>query len=901
MKKAVILLIIILLITPFSYGSLTNAMKIDKPKSPTVTSLTYTFHFKEPTVSPIRLAGSEYTKIDMPGCLALGTQPGVPTLPVKFVKLMLPPKTTVDSIVVTSEPVIFQEPGVDLVAKPLFPYQNEIQLNSPWPQQLTMNNTLYASSSAYPAENHGQYHIGYSHGYTIMDLSLNPIQYVPKNGQLYYAPTMTVRITLQYTSGVNQFFTKNPQDEQYVRSLVSNPEMATMYQGQSLTQSPRNGLCDPRDHYEYVIVTTTQNGLDHWATSSSLPYNWTSLMQAHEAEGLPCTEVTIEEINANPAYWNTSYYPLFNDTPAHLREFCKDAYQNWGTRYVLIAGDSGPIPSRLMDYAYENDVDADMYFSNLDNNFNANHNSAWGEEGDPGFDTYAELYIGRIPCEQPQDVSNWLTKNLYYTNSAEPDYFDNVAFYAGNTSGNSQHCINLLNFGAIKTTTDWLGPDPDAEGPYPTWLGMQYGFETWNAKNPGNTYNLSAKWAAGPTNESGWQGENQNAAITGLRNDINNNKVTLLCCIAHAGSDMSCDVYDTNWASLYHNTQPFFIMDMGNHCGDFDAGNGVLDTMLFSSDTHLAFACTYNTGYGWGSAISTTNSSSALQMKSFWDYFFDVTNNSQSLTEWQFGKGQAFSKDTMAPTLNWSYIGSWRGTIQCNMFFGDPAQRLKTPSPNNPPWKPNIPVGPALGICYVEYTYTTSTSDPDGDQVCYQFDWGDGTYSDWLPTGEGKHNWNEPRSYNVTVKARDSWGAISQKSDPLTVVIVNDTPPSVPTITGRTSGRPEKSYLFNFKSEDAEGQNIWFFIDWGDGSNSSWRGPYVSGAIIHMSHTWNEHGTFIIKVKAKDLFHAESDWGMLSVTMPQSYEAPHFRFLDWLLERFPNAFPIFRYLGEFHL
>ena len=39
-----------------------------------------------------------------------------------------------------------------------------------------------------------------------------------------------------------------------------------------------------------------------------------------------------------------------------------------------------------------------------------------------GFDLYAELFVGRITCDVPQDVSNWLTKSFYYADSAEWDY-----------------------------------------------------------------------------------------------------------------------------------------------------------------------------------------------------------------------------------------------------------------------------------------------------------------------------------------------------------------------------------------------------------------------------------------------------------------------------------------------
>jgi hypothetical protein len=67
-------------------------------------------------------------------------------------------------------------------------------------------------------------------------------------------------------------------------------------------------------------------------------------------------------------------------------------------------------------------------------------------------------------------------------------------------------------------------------------------------------------------------------------------------------------------------------------------------------------------------------------MKSFWDYIFDTQNNSGGSANWQLGKAQAWSKDTMAPTIDWTYSSapeSWRAVIQGCLLFGDPAQRLK--------------------------------------------------------------------------------------------------------------------------------------------------------------------------------------------------------------------------------
>jgi hypothetical protein len=874
-------------------GPLTNtSVRGNDEQSGMTEQVSYTFSFAPPILGTIKSADATFTKIDMPGCLELGKQAGDPATPVKIVQLILSPKKAVSSVTVTGTPVTVTHSGTDLTARPIIPQQKPIPFGSGEPQHFVINSDIYSSDAFYPSTLYSNEQVGYSHGYAILSLSLDPVQYNPKQGALVYYPKLTVSITLQTDNTVNKFYRNRPDDLAYVKTLVSNPEVADYYPLANLpVASYPGGLCDPSQHYDYVIVTTTENGLDHWAIGGTLTYNWSSLIALHNAEGLSCTEVLVQDIVACPDYWNTSYYPLFNDTQAKIREFCKDAYSDWGTKYVLFAGDAdaNALPPRLMDNAYESGVDADLYWSNLDNSFNGDHDSQWGEEGDPGFDYYHELDIGRIPCESPQDVSNWLTKSLYYADATDSNYLENGGFYGGDTGWDIQG-DDIIDFAAIKGTDHWLGPNP---GQWPGFLGFLYGFETWNAVNPGNAFNLSVKWSAAPSPNPGWQGGDYVTAVTGFRNAINNDSVTLITGVGHADTHMSLDVYDTDWVTLYHNTKPFFIRDLGTHCGDFDAGNGILDSMLFHSNISLAFGCLYNSGYTWIVGYNNTNGSDALQTKLFWDYFFDVENNSHSLLNWQLGEAQGWSKDKMAPTINWSEFGSWRETIQCSLLFGDPAQTIKTPHPSNPPAKPSTPVGPTHGIWHVEYTYTSNTTDPD--QVSYLFDWGDGTNSGWLPTGVGKHIWNEPGTYDVKVKARDTWGACSQWSDPLIVVITNGTPPSVPIITGPSSGKPGNPYLFNFQSDDAQGHSIWYFIDWGDGSNSSWLGPYVPGTIVHASHTWNKRGTYTIKAKAKDIY-AESDWGTLQVTMPLVYEPPHFRFFDWLFERFPHAFPILRFL-----
>jgi hypothetical protein len=92
--------------------------------------------------------------------------------------------------------------------------------------------------------------------------------------------------------------------------------------------------------------------------------------------------------------------------------------------------------------------------------------------------------------------------------------------------------------------------------------------------------------------------------------------------------------------------------------------------------------------------------------------------------------------------------------------------------PNYPPNKPNKPSGQTSGRSGTTYTYTSSTTDPDGDQISYLFSWGDGTDSGWTtPVASGttvseSHSWSSQGSYEIKVKARDVLFAESPYSDP---------------------------------------------------------------------------------------------------------------------------------------
>ncbi len=109
----------------------------------------------------------------------------------------------------------------------------------------------------------------------------------------------------------------------------------------------------------------------------------------------------------------------------------------------------------------------------------------------------------------------------------------------------------------------------------------------------------------------------------------------------------------------------------------------------------------------------------------------------------------------------------------------------------------------------------------------------------------------------------------------LSVTAIANEPPTAPDIDGPTSGKPGVEYPYNLCSTDPDGDDIFYCIDWGDGSGEVCIGPYPSGVCPPpVSHTWSEQGIYIIKAKAKDTHDAESEWSTLEVTMPKSKRTP---------------------------
>ncbi|UCD95102.1 MAG: hypothetical protein JSU69_03360 [Candidatus Zixiibacteriota bacterium] len=108
-----------------------------------------------------------------------------------------------------------------------------------------------------------------------------------------------------------------------------------------------------------------------------------------------------------------------------------------------------------------------------------------------------------------------------------------------------------------------------------------------------------------------------------------------------------------------------------------------------------------------------------------------------------------------------------KGSIQVRVDMADNAR----------PNAPGQPAGETEGGKDVVYNFTSSCTDPDGDQVFYRFDWGDGEVSSWTgpynsgDPGPGSHTWTTSGVYDIKVQSRDEWGFESSWSDPHQITI----------------------------------------------------------------------------------------------------------------------------------
>ncbi len=90
--------------------------------------------------------------------------------------------------------------------------------------------------------------------------------------------------------------------------------------------------------------------------------------------------------------------------------------------------------------------------------------------------------------------------------------------------------------------------------------------------------------------------------------------------------------------------------------------------------------------------------------------------------------------------------------------------------------------------------------------------------------------------------------------------MTDNNPPEMPDISGPSFITEEDEYIYGFEAIDSDGDSVYYFVDWGDGTYSNWIGPYYSGTEAAAHHAYAIKGAYTIHVKAKDNYGADSEW-----------------------------------------
>ena len=170
---------------------------------------------------------------------------------------------------------------------------------------------------------------------------------------------------------------------------------------------------------EYLIITNLE-----------MSEAFSELAAYKNQTGISTEIMYIEDILANSTG---------RDDAEKLRNYLKEFYQAGGV-YVLLGGDETVIPIR---YAYHNaaysDISiefqqvSDLYFADLTGDWNLDNDNVWGEKYTDDVDLTPELYVGRLPFNNTEEVSNYITKLINYETNRynhNLDYLENVFIFA---------------------------------------------------------------------------------------------------------------------------------------------------------------------------------------------------------------------------------------------------------------------------------------------------------------------------------------------------------------------------------------------------------------------------------------------------------------------------------------
>jgi hypothetical protein len=356
----------------------------------------------------------EYDIVELPGYPCL-VHVGAPRVPRTVEAVVIPPDARATGVTILAE---------DWVALPgtyhIVPAQPDIPLPMPGqdfrPTSIEPDPEIYTKAAWYPEKVVRLVGYGSMSGYRIAQVEVMPLRYEPVTGRVEILTRLVYQ--LEYNRDIRGTGVTERQRQVFgeaVRTAVVNPEDVMAY-APRVDVVNRMSRLDPGD-YEYVVITeapmdTVFERLVTWKTQ----------------KGVPGTVVSVSWISQN----YTGY-----DLAEKVRNFIIDAWQTWGTIYVLLGGSgdyytSGQniVPTRKVWYTYAgggntDSLPCDLYYSDLDGTWDYNGNHVYGQLSD-SVDLYADIYVGRASVYTVAQAQNFVYKALTYEQDLPIDYIERL-------------------------------------------------------------------------------------------------------------------------------------------------------------------------------------------------------------------------------------------------------------------------------------------------------------------------------------------------------------------------------------------------------------------------------------------------------------------------------------------
>lgn len=409
-------------------------------------------------VAPSELTQQKYGEYDKLAISGFGytDEIGNPELPAQIVSFVLPIDAVVTGITINSV-TKSKLNGSFLV----FPTQPPIATDSSNVVPFVQPNTkVYDSSTPYPEKMAEIIEDGMTHGYHVVTLKVYPVEYLPKNREIYLRDiTLTINYTtstLKSASVVKKkvSFSSAEIGANYIKSSVRNNQKVTEYRDQNSEIIPEsNNLNGNQPANGLKSLSVTQDLVPDYfiITNAALKPTFALLAEWKTKKGVPTTIKTVEEIAIN--------YPG-SDLQEKIRNYITEVSLKYGTsKYILIGGDVNIVPARnyggYVNNGIQEIVPSDLYYSNVSN-------VAWMSDA-------ADVFLGRASVENIAEAQTFVNKVINYekfkdvnsNNIANSNYTNNILYILPKFNGDMQDHYDYLtkaapNYSSSSTLKQWF-------------------------------------------------------------------------------------------------------------------------------------------------------------------------------------------------------------------------------------------------------------------------------------------------------------------------------------------------------------------------------------------------------------------------------------------------------------